>query len=316
VGGGAIEAIIEARKDGEFADLFDFCERVDLRKVNKRVIESLVKSGAFDSSGAKRSTLMAVSDDAVSLGQKIQEERESSQVSLFGTDEIVKNTGNGIGKLPDLPEWDDKIKLGFEKEALGFFITGHPLDRYAQDMRRFTSVDTAGLSEVAEGKEVRVCGIVVALKEMTTKKGDRMGFATIEDLVGAVEVVVFPEPYAKSGEFLKSEEPLVITGTVDVGEKSTKIKASDIVPLSELTAQGTKRVHFTLNAQMTDRGQLEALRDIIGRHGGTCEALLHIDIPETCRATIPLAKNFRVAASDELALAVEKLVGYRAIRFE
>jgi DNA polymerase-3 subunit alpha len=316
VGGGAIEAIIEARKDGEFADLFDFCERVDLRKVNKRVIESLVKSGAFDSTGAKRSALMAVFDDAVSLGQKIQEERESSQVSLFGTDEIVKNTGNGIGMLPDVPEWDDKLKLGFEKEALGFFITGHPLDRYAQDMKRFTSVDTAGLSEVAEGKEVRVCGIVVALKEMTTKKGDRMGFATIEDLVGAVEVVVFPEPYAKSGEFLKSEEPLVITGTVDVGEKSTKIKASDIVPLSELTAQGTKRVHFTLNAQATDRGQLEALREIMGRYNGTCQALLHIDIPETCRATIPLAENFRVAASDELALAVEKLVGYRAIRFE
>ncbi len=316
VGQGAIESIIEARSSGLFRDIFDFCERVDLRKVNKRVLESLIKSGAFDSTGANRASLMAVFEDAVILGQKIQDERESSQVSLFGTAEIAKSNGNGRGNLPDLPEWDDKLKLGFEKEALGFFITGHPLDRYSQDMKRFITVDTAGLSEVKDGKEVKVCGIVVALKEMITKKGDRMGFATIEDLIGSVEVVVFPETYAKSGEFLKSEEPLVITGIVDVGEKNIKIKASDIVPLTELSARGTKRVHFTLKSPGLDRGQLETLRDIVTRHSGSCEAMLHIEIPAKCRATIPLAERFKVAACDELVLDVDKLVGYRATRFE
>jgi len=316
VGEGAIEAILEARKEGAFADIFDFCERVDLRKVNKRVLEALVKSGAFDSTGTNRASLMAVLEEAVSVGQKIQEEKESSQVSLFGTAEIVKSNGNGRGKLPNLAEWNDKLKLGFEKEALGFFITGHPLDRYAQDMKRFTSVDTATLADIADGKEVRICGIVVALKEMITKKGDRMGFATIEDLVGSVEVVVFPETYAKSAEFLKTDEPLVVSGTVDVGEKSIKIKATEICPLLELSARGTKRVHFTLKSPGVERQQLIELKEIISRYSGNCEAMLHIEIESRCRATIPLADSFRVAPSDELAQDVEKLVGYRAIAFE
>ncbi|MSM40766.1 MAG: DNA polymerase III subunit alpha [Geobacter sp.] len=316
VGEGAIESILEARKAGPFKDIFDFCERVDLRRVNKRVLEALVKSGAFDSTGANRASLMAGLEDAVSLGQRIQEERESSQVSLFGAEEIVKSNGNGRGKLPDVAEWNDKLKLGFEKESLGFFITGHPLDRYSQDMKRFTSADTSSLAEIADGKDVRICGIVVALKEMITKKGDRMGFATIEDLVGTVEVVVFPEPYAKAAELLKTDEPLVVSGTVDVGEKSIKIKAADIVPLRELSERGTRLVHVTLRAPGLDSGQLEGLKEVLMRHNGTCASLLHIERPGSFRATIPLDERFKVAASDDLAMDVEKLVGYRATRFE
>ena len=316
VGESAIESILEARSNEPFKDLFDFCERVDLRRVNKRVIEALIKSGAFDSTGARRSCLMAGMEDAAALGQKIQEERESSQVSLFGTAEIVKSNGNGRGHLPDLPEWDEKLKLSFEKEALGFFITGHPLDRYSHDMKRFASLDTAGLGEVPDRSEVRICGIVAGLKESMTKRGDRMGFATLEDLLGSVEVVVFPEVYAKSGECLKTEEPLLVTGNVDVGEKSTKIIASDIVPLRELTARGTKRVHVTLRTPGIDRDHFFALKEIMSRHNGSCETVLHIEIPARCRATIALNDSFRLAASDDLAHDVEKLVGYRAIRFE
>jgi DNA polymerase-3 subunit alpha len=316
VGEGAIESILAARADGAFIDIFDFCERVDLRKVNKRVFESLIKSGAFDSTGTNRASLMTVFEDAVSLGQKIQEERESSQVSLFGTAEIAKSNGNGRAKLPNLAEWDPKIKLGFEKEALGFFITGHPLDRYAQDMKRFTTADTVSLSEISDGKEVRICGIVVALKEMITKKGDRMGFATIEDLFSTVEVVIFPETYAKSVDLLKTDEPLVISGTVDVGEKSIKIKATEISNLFELSARGTKRVHFTLKSPGVDRQHLVELKEIIARHSGNCTAMFHIEISSQCRATIPLRDDFKVAASDDLVLDVEKLVGYRAIVFE
>ena len=170
VGQKAVDSIIhERQKRGPYRSIFDFCERVDLRRVNKRVIESLIKCGAFDSTGATRSSLMEGLEAASSYGQKIQEERASAQVSLFGTEEVTRGNGNGGMKLPDLPEWHDKEKLALEKEALGFLITGHPLDRYVDDIKRLASCEIVNLTEQAEGGEVRICGIVSGLKEIVTK---------------------------------------------------------------------------------------------------------------------------------------------------
>lgn len=316
VGGAAIEAIREARLDGEFRDIFDFCERVDLRRVNKRVVESLIKCGAFDSTGAHRSALMASLEEAMNLGQRIQQERESAQVSLFGTAEIVKGNGNGGARLPDLPEWDEKVLLGFEKDALGFFITGHPLSRYAGLMKRFVTADTASLAELPDKSEVRLCGIVSTLKEIITKKGERMGFVTIEDLTGSVEVVVLPDIYAPCVQALKSDEPLLVTGTLEVGEKGSKIRASEVRLLKEVQVEETRRVHFTLTASGLARDHLESLKTILGRYQGPCCSLLHIIIPDQSRTTIKLPESCRVAASDDLALAVRELLGYNAVRFE
>jgi DNA polymerase III subunit alpha len=316
VGESAIEAIIEARKEGPFADIFDFCERVDLRRVNKRVVESLIKCGAFDSTGARRAPLMAAMEDAMAVGQKIQQERDSAQVSLFGMAEIVKANGNGKGKLPEVPEWDEKLLLAFEKEALGFFITGHPLQRYAADMKRFATVATAALAELNDKSEVKVCGIVAGLKEIITKKGDRMGFVTLEDLTGSVEVVVFSDVYAKAVEHLKGEEPLLVVGTIDVGEKNTKIMASDIVPFRDVNERETRRVHVTIQAPGLERQQLEALKGIIGRYPGSCKSFLHIILPEELKTTINLPDSCKVAASEELSLEVKNLFGYNAVSFE
>jgi len=315
VGEAAIEAILEARKDGEFPDIFDFCERVDLRRVNKRVVESLVKCGAFDSTGARRSQLMAALEDAMTLGQKVQQERESAQVSLFGTSEIVKSNGNGRGKLPDLPEWDARVLLNFEKEAIGFFITGHPLGRYVADMKRFATAETAALAEMPDKSEVRICGIVAGLKESITKKGDRMGFVTLEDLTGSVEVIVFPDVYGKAVEQLKSELPLVVSGSLDVGEKNTKIKATDIVPLHALTEKETRRVVVTLKSAGLDRHHLESLRELIGRYPGNCRMFLRFELPERCAVTVNLPESLTVAAREELSLEVEALLGYNAVSF-
>ena len=138
---------------------------------------------------------MAVLEEAMEVGQKVQRERAIGQESLFGAEEIISHNGNGYGQLPALEEWAENILLGFEKEALGFYITGHPLARHGEAIRRFATCDTAGLAERADKEEVRVCGIVAGLKELTTKKGDRMAFVTLEDLSGFVEMVVFPEVY-------------------------------------------------------------------------------------------------------------------------
>jgi DNA polymerase-3 subunit alpha len=314
VGEGAIEAVLDARKEGAFTDIFDFCERVDLRRVNRRVVESLVKCGAFDSTGGRRSQLTAILDDAMNLGQKIQQERESAQVSLFGTAEIAN--GNGNGKLPEIPEWDAKVLLGFEKEAIGFFITGHPLGRHIDDMKRFATSDCASLADLPDKSEVRICGIVAGLKESITKKGDRMGFVTLEDLSGSVEVIVFPETFAKAVEYLKSEEPLVVSGAVDIGEKSIKIKAADIVPLSDMTERETKRVLFTLRTAGLGREQLVSLKGVIDRHRGNCRVCLRMELPEQCAVTINLPDSYTVAAREDLSLEVESLLGYNAVSFK
>jgi len=335
VGTGAIEAILEARKESSFKNLYDFCERVDLRRVNKRVVESLIKCGAFDSTGATRSSLMEGLEAATSYGQKIQEERTSEQVSLFGIEEVVRGNGHGGMKLPVVPEWHDKDKLAFEKESLGFLITGHPLDRYIDDIKRLSNSEIANLVELPDGSEVRICGIVSAFKEITTKKGDRMGFVTIEDLSGSVEITVFSDIYSTSSSLLKSDDPLFITGKLEKSEKGCKVlvmkggeqngnkhshrdrgPAGEIKLLSLARAQTTRKVLFNLCMDRTTTGHIDALKVIIERHRGGIPAYIQFVIPERSRSIMPLPAEMNVAASDDLRLEVERLLGYNAATFE
>ncbi len=335
VGAGAIEAILEARTDGPFKSLYDFCERVDLRKVNKRVVESLIKCGAFDSTGATRSSQMEGLETASAYGQKLQEEKASAQVSLFGAEEVSRGNSTGGMKLPDTPEWHDKEKLAYEKEALGFLITGHPLDRYIYDIKRLANTDIASMVEMADGSEVRICGIVAALKEITTKKGDRMGFVTIEDLTGSVEITVFSDIYAAASPLLKTDDPLLVVGKLEKGEKGCKVlimkggeenngkrfqrdrgPAGDIRLLADARAQTTKRVTFMLRADETAPEQMPLLKEVILRHPGNVPAAIQFLIPQRSRSFMPLAREMNVAASDELRLEVERLLGYNAATFE
>ena len=316
VGEGAIEAIIEARGTDPFKDLFDFCERVDLRRVNKRVIEALIKCGAFDSTGGLRSQLMAVLEEAAATGQRVREERESAQASLFGVGELVRGGNGGANRLPEIPEWDEKYRLASEKEAIGFFITGHPLDRYVADMKRFSNADSYSILEMKEKSEVKICGVSTALKEIMTKKGDRMAFISLEDLTGCVEVVVFSDVYAKCSEWLKSDDPIHVTGTVEQGEKGAKIMASDIVLLRDLNEQRTHRVNFNIDAKEADAGKLAALKTIISHYQGACRSFLHLNMENSSRVTIKLSEAYKVSASEELTVEVSNLFGYNAVSFE
>ncbi|OHB28576.1 MAG: DNA polymerase III subunit alpha [Desulfuromonadaceae bacterium GWC2_58_13] len=316
VGAAALESIIERRNEGLYASLQDFCEKVDLRKVNKKVVEALVKCGAFDSLKGRRAQYMAVLEESMEIGQKVQREKDQGQESLFGSEEIVSHKGNGYGKLPALDEWPEKILLGFEKEALGFYITGHPLARHSAVIKRFATCDTAGLIDRSDKEEVKVCGIVSGLKELTTKKGDRMAFVTLEDLSGFVEMVVFPEVYQASMELLKGEEPLLVSGTLDIGEESCKLLATEVVLLREVKERLTKRVHVRLTTPGLSEVQLQSLKDILGRYRGDCDVLLHLVIPNRSETIISLPEKLKVSASDEIMDAAEKLFGYNVVTFE
>jgi DNA polymerase-3 subunit alpha len=317
VGGAAVEAIMEGRLDGPFQSLQDFCEKVDLRRVNKRVVEALIKCGAFDSLGGRRSQYMAVYEEAMDAGQKLQREREFGQEPLFGSDQIAtQKNGQVHGQLPDIDEWAENLLLTHEKEALGFYITGHPLARHSAAIKRFATCDTASLAERTDKEEVTLCGIINNLKMLTTKKGDRMAFVTLEDLSGFAELVVFPEAYTQAADLLGSEEPLLVKGVVDVGEESNKILVSEILSLKEVKERLTSTIHFRLTTPGLDDQQLRALKDIISRYRGDCEGMIHLVIPNRSETLIRLPDSLRIQACDEMMDDVEKLFGYNVVTFE
>ncbi|PLX95234.1 MAG: DNA polymerase III subunit alpha, partial [Desulfuromonas sp.] len=317
VGAAALDSILEVRKEETFESLHDFCERVDLRKVNKKVIEALVKCGAFASLGGKRSQYIAVLEEVMEGAQKLQKEKALGQESLFGAEEIVVAPGgHGHGQLPEMDEWAENVLLSFEKEALGFYITGHPLARHADAIKRFATCDSAGLVDRADKEEVRICGIVAGMKELMTKKGDRMAFVTLEDLSGSVEVVVFPETFAQASEELKGEEPLLASGTLDVGEETVKLMATEILTLREVKERLTRRVRFRLTTPGLDEDQLRSLRTVMERHRGNCESVIHLVIPNRSETVIALPEELKVAANDEIMDDTEKLFGYNVVTFE
>ncbi|MBW2519326.1 MAG: DNA polymerase III subunit alpha, partial [Deltaproteobacteria bacterium] len=212
--------------------------------------------------------------------------------------------------------WPENVLLANEKEALGFYITGHPLARHSDAIKRFATCDTASLSERTDKEEVSVCGIVASKKLLNTRKGERMAFVTLEDLSGFVEMVVFPETYTESAELLNSEEPLLVKGTVDVGEDACKILVSEVFALKDVKQRQTKRIHFRLTSPGLEQEQLYALREIMTRYRGECEALIHLVVPNRSETVIGLPENLRMQASDEMMDDVEKLFGYNVVTFE
>ncbi|MFH1626352.1 MAG: DNA polymerase III subunit alpha [Pseudomonadota bacterium] len=312
VGAQAIDSIISTReRDGRFDSIFDFCERVDLRKVNRRVIDSLIKCGAFDYTGVYRSKLMGVLDDAIDAAGAIQKDRADGQINMF--DVLIGTAGvDPSSRFPDTEEWPENQRLTYEKEVLGFYITGHPLTRYEEDLKRYTNTRTADVVEFDDGAEIRIGGVVSAVKEINTRKGDRMARITLEDLTGFIEIVVFPDIYKDTSFFLKGDEPLLITGTVAIEEENVKIIAKEIVPISEAKEKPTVNVHFTVETSSASRERLERLKDILLNHRGNSRAFLHVVVPDRSETIISLGEDFRLNPSELLVREVEELFGYQA----
>jgi len=312
VGEGAIDTILEVRKERPFDSLFDFCERVDLRKVNKRVIESLIRSGAFDGTGAFRSQMIAALEDALEYGQTIQRERTDPQMGLFGAGGNAPAAINAP-PLPAITEWDERQRLAFEKESLGFYISGHPLSRYEELLGKFTSSDTLSIKEIDDGKTIRVGGIVLTIKTILTKKGEPMAFVTIEDLQGTVEVIVFPSTYAKAADSLFEDMPVLVQGQVQRDENAIKILADTIIPMDKAEETWTAAVHLSLDVTRTERDLLPRLYDIFKKHPGTCRTYIHLRDPEKTETIIELPETMTLKASATLIREVNGFLGYNAI---
>ena len=312
VGESAIEAVIEYRKEGPFTSLYDFCDRVDLKKVNKRVIESLIKCGAFDSTGgAKRSQMMAALEDALEYGQRMQKERMDPQIGLF--DGVVSPQVINAPALPELEEWSESQRLAFEKESIGFYISGHPLKRYEELLDKFTNANAISIKEIKNGGAVRIGGLIRSTKIIKTKRGDLMAFVTIEDLHGAVEATVFARVYSGVSDLLVEDNAILVQGQVQKDEQSVKILAEKVVPMGKAEETWTASIHLNLEISRTDRAVLEKLNDILKKHPGGCRGFLHLRSPENTDSIIALPDSLKLKAGGALTREVNELLGYHAV---
>jgi DNA polymerase III subunit alpha len=322
VGEGAIEAILEERKKGPFISLYEFCERVDSRKVNKRVIEGLIKCGAFDSTGHHRAQMMTAMESAMDYGQQVQREKNSPQMSLFDMDG-TKPTMNRP-EMPGIEPWDEKQRLAFEKESLGFYISGHPLDRYETILEKFATDTTISLAETGDQAAVRIGGVIRGIKTIRTKKGDPMAFVTLEDRQGNVEVTVFTSVYDQSLSLLAEDTPVLIQGQVQKDENSIKLLADSIIAMEEAEGKWSAEVRLRLEMDRTDKDLLAHLYEILKKYPGQCRAFIHLKDSNKTETIIALPDNLKLSAGKPLARAVNALVGYNAydtscksvIRFE
>ena len=311
VGEGAIEAIVEARKEGKFESLFDFCQRVDLRKVNKRVVEALIRCGAFDSIGVFRSKMMAVLEDALDFGQRVQRERSDPQLGLFDMGEKKPSMIN-TPPFPDITEWDQKQLLANEKDSLGFYMSGHPLGEYEDILEKFTTADTLSIQEIADRAAIRIGGLVKDVKVIRTKKGEPMAFVTLEDMNGTIEITVFTALYSDASSLLMEDNAVLIQGQVQKDEKSIKILADSIIAMDKAEETWTANVHLNLDISNIEKNHLLQLRDVLKKYPGPCEVYLHLKNPGKSDTIIALPQTMKIKAGINPTREIKAIFGYNA----
>ncbi|MBW1807018.1 MAG: DNA polymerase III subunit alpha [Deltaproteobacteria bacterium] len=319
LGDAAIEVICQARSKLPFSTLFDFCLRLDLRKVNKRLVEVLIKSGAMDGFKASRASLCAVIELAFSRAHARLKEKLSGQRNLL---EMMNGPDDAGGiadepPLPNLPEWPERQRLALEREALGFCLTGHPLDRYKKLISRLSSCTSRSLNTMTK-KEVTLAALVAGMRERPLKNGTgRMAALTLEDLEGTCEAIVFSKEFAEYEKLLKSEEPLLLIGSVAMegdDNSEARLRVREVRMLSDAHVQKTSRVHFKVNAEKVTPEQLQQLKTILGRFKGSCKAYLHMRMPDTGPETV-LKLHEEVGASEKMEHEVDTLFNSKVTEY-
>jgi DNA polymerase-3 subunit alpha len=324
VGEAAMESILATRaQDGPFASLEDFCARVDLRLVNRRVLESLIKAGAFDSLGLTRAHLVAALDAALEAGQRQQRDRSEGQGSFFDLMPAPAPAPRKAAETPVVAEWEDDQRLAFEKEVLGFYFSGHPLARFRALVEPLGILPTSDVPAAGTGARVRLFGQVVGLKETATKSGNRMAFFTLEDMDGTVDVTVFPEPFKAAAAHLRAGQPVLVRGRVDDSEKGRVVLAEDVRLLEGALAEAPSRpanggvagaCRLRVPAGEDAAELLSAARRTCEEHPGQVPLFIHLLLP--AREVVVRARGQNVDAGPELAAKLEALLGPGAVRVE
>lgn len=304
VGWGAVQELIEVReKEGPFTSFNDFCARIDTKVVNRRVLESLIKAGALDDFG-HRAQLIASVDLGIEHAIRVQRDRDQGQVSLF--DLMADSSDNTLDfQLPEVPRLASKLQLELEKEALGFYISGHPLAEFDWLLELLEVQRMVDLREIPDGQQLLMAGIISSIKRINSRKGDPMAFITLEDLTGNCEVVVFPEVYRRCGKLLDANLPLLFRGRVNNNGEEVKILAEEIVTLESVESKVWLR--FDSKDKLTNK----KVEDLLKQYSGNTPVyLVH---PET-RAKLELDKGLWVGLSIDLKRNLTELLGEENVK--
>jgi len=310
VGKSAVVAIVGAREDGEpFESLFDFCERVDLHAVNRRSVESLVKAGAFDHVGGHRAQLLGALDRALDMAQAAQADRARGQISLFDVAEMQEQAAVVSDRsLPEAAEWGERERLTHEKEMLGFYLSGHPLSRYQTDLAEMGIRSVRDLEGLPDGAEVQLGGALMEVKPHTDRNGRAMAFGTLEDMHGAVDLVVFPDAFDKIRERFEVDALVVLQGRFSGRNGRTSVQVEQVLPIDQARESLADTVNVLLPADAIRMERVEALRNLCLRHPGDCQLRLHLELGED-RPTIVVSRRVEVAPSDALMNEIAGLAG-------
>ena len=311
VGENTVLGILESRaRLGALRSLFQFCETVDGRLLNRRVLESLIKSGAMDSFGARRSQLNEMIDRAMERGQRLQRERAAGQSGLFA--------GGGSAPaaeepaLPDTEEWPEQKLLDAELATLGFYISGHPLAKHAARLRELGAVELAAVEGRRNGEEVTVSGMVMSLRPMRSRKGDRWAIVSLQDMTGGLEALVFPEALGRLEGVLKSGGPLLLRGRVNVEEAGTRIAVQDAQALDQLGSTGAGQIRVRVELGSMDEFTLDELKKVFANSPGSCPVAFDLLDPDGSVAT--LQSNQRIRLDEKLVEDVRKWCGPDAVQ--
>jgi DNA polymerase-3 subunit alpha len=314
VGGAALDSIIEEREaNGLYTSLADFCGRIDSSRVNRKVIESLIKAGAFDSMQVRRSQLIAVLEQALERAKAVQRDRLSGQMNLFSLAGDEANNNETELQFPDIEEWPELKKLAYEKESVGFFLTGHPLEGVRDDIQLVADTEISALDNWRDGQVVRVAGLIQNYKEHKSKKGDRMAFTVLEDMSASIEVIVFPNTFAQCSELLGSDEPLVVLGTIQQGERGAKIIAETIDRLDRAMEKYTENTVIRLQARTTMRRQLVQLKDMLYQYHGTSPVKLTLHFDGRGEVDIEMLKDLTIRPCPEFFNQVKESFGAHSL---
>jgi len=320
VGEGAIESIIASRTvNGKFKSLYDFCENIDLRLVNRKVLESLIKCGAFDSFNLYRAQLFAMLDKAIEIAGGVQKDRSRGQLSFFdvlGANKKNEFSGNREA-APDIKEWPESQLLSFEKQMLGFYVTGHPLAKHEKILNTFTSMNTAKLKDGTENQNVTIGGIIMRLKNTVTKKSnEKMAIVMLEDLEGAVEVLVFPSAYQNYGKYVHKDAIVFVRGRLSLREERPKIIADEVIPLEQAQQKYATGIIIKLFTTGLEEEQLNSLKDILSKHPGETPVYLDLNLPHGQHVLMELGRDFCAQPKEELIGQIQEMFGSDVVRLK
>jgi len=322
LGESTLQAILASRREGGlFHSLYDFCERVPLKQLNKKTLETLVRSGAFDCFGRPRAQLFGALEGAIDAARSVQKAAESGQTTLFGAPDLADAVRPREVYDASIHEWPELERLELEREALGFYVSGHPLDRYADDLGRLTSCSVAEVESRTNREDVALACVVSALREVPLRDGSgRMAFLTVEDRTGTIEMLVPARVFVEVEHILRQNVPLIVRAQVSVSrdendEQRMRLRCSGAQTIAEARQALTKRIVVKMGSDAVGDEGLGALKRLFDAHRGECGVRIVVDVPDAGEVDIDLPETLRLAPSDALMDGIERLLGTGALRF-